>query len=111
MKPTQFITKAYRKQRGLSLRRFADALGGDSNLETEISHQSIKNWEDGVHEPDFSFLVTLALTSRDWRGDFAFDVLSAMKPHIYEPMTSIGMEAIEKYSVLDVEKLDVEKEK
>jgi transcriptional regulator with XRE-family HTH domain len=97
MKPTQFIVKEYRKERGFSLRKFAEALSKD--IPEDISHQTVKNWEDGVHEPDFSFLVGLALTIRDWRGDFAFDCLAAMKPDIYEPMTSIGKEAIDKYSV------------
>jgi hypothetical protein len=97
MKPIQYIIREYRTQRFLSLRGFAEALSGGTN--GDISHQAIKNWEDGVHEPDFQFLVTMALTNRDWRGDFAFDCLAAMRPEFYEPMTNIGREAIEKFSV------------
>jgi transcriptional regulator with XRE-family HTH domain len=95
MKPIQHIVKEYRKERGLSLRKFADALTENTNHGIEISHQSIKNWEDAVTEPEFSFVMTLALTARDWRMDFAFDVLAAMRPEIYEPMTQIGRDAIE----------------
>lgn len=96
MRPTQYITREYRKQRKFSLRAFAEALGNGSQ---EISHQTIKNWEDGTNEPDFSFVMTLVMKTRDWRMDFALDLLAAMKPEIYEPMTSIGRRAIEKYSV------------
>lgn len=102
MKPIQYIVKKYRQQRGLSLRRFAEALQGDTTLSAdlgmEISHQTIKNWEDGNHKPQFSFLMMLAMTARDWRGDFAFDCLAALRPAVYEPMTNIGSDAIEKYS-------------
>jgi transcriptional regulator with XRE-family HTH domain len=98
MKPIQYIVKKYRQQRGLSLRRFAEALQGDSTLDFAISHQSIANWEKGTNEPQFSFLVGMALTARDWRGDFAFDCLAALRPQFYEPMTKIGSDAIEKYS-------------
>ncbi|MGI6739862.1 MAG: helix-turn-helix domain-containing protein [Brevefilum sp.] len=102
MKPIQYIVKKYRQQRGLSLRRFAEALQGDTTLSAdlgmEISHQTIKNWEDGNHKPQFSFLMMLAMTARDWRGDFAFDCLAALRPQFYEPMTKIGSDAIEKYS-------------
>ena len=95
MKPTQHIVKEYRKQRGLSLRKFADDLIENTNHGIEISHQSIKNWEDGVTEPEFSFVMMMALTGRGWRMDFAFDVLAAMRPEIYEPMTKIGRDALE----------------
>ncbi len=102
MKPIQYIVKKYRQQRGLSLRRFAEALQGDAilsaDLGMEISHQTIKNWEDGIHNPQFSFLMMLAMTARDWRMDFAFDCLAALRPQLYEPMTEIGYEAIKKHS-------------
>ena len=94
MKPIQYVVKEYRKQRGLSLRKFADELTENTNYGIAISHQSIKNWEDSVTEPEFSFVMILALTARDWRMDFAFDILAAMKPEIYEPMTSIGQDAL-----------------
>lgn len=102
MKPIQYIVKKYRQQRGLSLRRFAEAVTSDLNLGMDISHQTIKNWEDGTHQPQFSFLMNLAMTARDWRMGFAFDCLAALRPAVYEPMTSIGCEAIEKYSELEI---------
>ena len=107
MKPIQLITRKYRSQRDLSLRDFAKKLSEDLVGGEKVSHQTIKNWEDGVHKPDFSFLVTMALTKRDWRGDFALDCLATIRPQIYEPMTSIGREALEKCSVLS----ETEKEK
>jgi transcriptional regulator with XRE-family HTH domain len=87
MKPIPHIVQEYRKQQKLSLRKFAEALSQD---QVEISHQSVKNWEDGVNEPQFSFVLSLALTTHDWRSDFAFDLLAVMKPDVYSPVTSIG---------------------
>lgn len=94
MKPTQLVVRKYRVQQKLSLRKFAQALTEGLNHGIEISHQTIKNWEDGVTEPDFSYVLNLALTVHDWRGDFAFDLLSAIKPEIYQPVTLIGEKAM-----------------
>jgi transcriptional regulator with XRE-family HTH domain len=93
MKPVSMIVSKYRKQQKLSLRKFAQALTHDLNHGIEISHQTVKNWEDGVHMPEFSFVLNLALTAHNWRGDFAFDLLSVLKPEIYQPVTTIGFDA------------------
>jgi transcriptional regulator with XRE-family HTH domain len=98
-KPIQKIVSEYRKQRGLSLHDFAQELSEDLKPQEHVTYETIRNWENGIYQPNFQLLMTLALTVRDWRGDFAFDCLAAMKPDIYEPMTSIGKEAIDKYSV------------
>ena len=99
IRPTQIIVSKYRKQRDLSLRAFAAELSEGLKPQDHVTYETIRNWENGVTEPNFQLLITLALTVRDWRGDFAFDILAAMKPDIYEPMTSIGKDAIEEYSV------------
>lgn len=91
--PIQKIVSVYRKQRKLSFRNFAIALSDGLKAEDQVTYQTIKNWEDGVYQPNINLLLTLALTVRDWRGDFAFDLLSVMKPEIYQPMTSIGEKA------------------
>jgi transcriptional regulator with XRE-family HTH domain len=98
-KPIQEIISKYRKQRNLSLRAFAKELSEGLKKEDKVTYQTIKNWEDGIHKPNFQFLMSLAMTVRDWRGDFAFDILAAMKPDIYEPMTSIGRDAISKDAI------------
>lgn len=95
MKPTQTIVSRYRKSQKLSLRKFAAALVENVDGES-LSYMTIKNWEDGVNAPDFSFLMTIAMKCRDWRGDFAFDCLAALKPHLYEPASAIGREAVGK---------------
>jgi transcriptional regulator with XRE-family HTH domain len=94
IKPVRKIVSEYRKQRGESLRDFAKALTDGLKEGDQVSYQTIKNWEDGIHQPKFDFLLTLVMTLRDWRSDFAFDVLSAMKPEIYPPATSIGENAV-----------------
>lgn len=93
MKPIQTIVINYRKSRKLSLRAFASALVEKTTGES-ITHQSIKNWEDGTATPNYGFLMMLAMRCRDWRGDFAFDCLAARNPAIYEPISEIGRQAI-----------------
>lgn len=104
IKPIQKIVSEYRKQRGLSLRDFAAELSEGLKPQDHVTYETIRNWENGTYQPNFQLLTTLALTVRDWRGDFAFDILAAMKPDIYEPMTSIGREAMEKYSAISLGK-------
>lgn len=94
MSPIQTVVTEYRKQQKLSLRKFAQALtDGLDGHGIEVSHQTVKNWEDGKAEPNFSFILNIALTTHNWRGDFAFDLLSVMKPEFYSPVTSIGERA------------------
>jgi transcriptional regulator with XRE-family HTH domain len=97
--PVQYIVRVYRKQKGLSLRDFAQELSEGLKNEEQVTYETIRNWERGEYKPNFSLLMTLAMTVRDWRGDFAFDILAAMKPDIYEPMTSIGRDAISKDAI------------
>jgi transcriptional regulator with XRE-family HTH domain len=94
MKSTQQIVSRYRKSKKLSLRKFAAVLV--ENIQGEsLSYMTVKNWEDGINTPDFSFLMTLALKCRDWRGDFAFDCLAAIKPNLYQPASAIGREILQ----------------
>ena len=91
--PVATIVKQYRKGQGLSLRDFAQQLP----YEGSISHGSVHNWEQGTHNPDYSFLMGLILHTGDWRLDFALDCLSVMRPGDYEPQTEIGRRARDQY--------------
>jgi hypothetical protein len=94
------IVYAYRQVLGeggaqLSLRAFARALNEVLAVFGEsISHQTVKNWEDRVHLPRTYFMLQLGLEApNDWRRDFAQDVLSALRPNLYQPATEIGQAA------------------
>jgi transcriptional regulator with XRE-family HTH domain len=89
----QKIVSSYRKQRNLSLREFARELSEGLNKEEQVTYETIRNWERGEYKPNFPLLMTLVMKTRDWRMDFGFDILSAMRPEFYEPMTQIGWDA------------------
>jgi transcriptional regulator with XRE-family HTH domain len=92
--PIQKIVSIYRKQKCLSLRDFASELSEGLNKEDQVTYETIRNWERGEYKPNFPLLMVLVMKTRDWRMEFAFDILAAMKPEIYEPMTHIGKEAL-----------------
>lgn len=82
------IVRKYRVQHDASLRAFADML--NDNAPQSVTHQTIKNWEDGTHLPNYYYLLSLAIHNTDWRRDFAFDALAALKPDLYQPVTRIA---------------------
>lgn len=97
------IVFAYRQILGrgghpISLRDFAAMLNEFlARHNAGVSHQTIKNWEDRVHLPRTYYMIYLALDApNDWRRDFAEDVLSALRPKLYEPATEIGRRALER---------------
>lgn len=101
------IVYAYRQilgERGypISLREFATALNKIlAELGEGISHQTVKNWEDRAHLPHPHYMIFIALKApNDWRRDFAQDILSALRPHLYQPATDIGEWALER-SLID----------
>jgi hypothetical protein len=97
------IVYAYRQilgERGqpLSLRSFAIALNKIlDELGEGVSHQTIKNWEDRAHLPHPYYMTYISLKApNDWRRDFAEDILSALRPNLYQPATDIGHWALER---------------
>jgi hypothetical protein len=95
------IVKEYRilagtSQRAATFRAFAALLS--EALEAfgrSVSYQSVKNWQDGRYMPDGFCMLRLAEVARfDWRGDFACDMLAAIYPESYEPISEIGRRAI-----------------
>ncbi len=95
---TQMIVQAYRWQAGmgdkpLSFARFARALSQVTpQLNLHIAPQTIKNWEGGLHCPNFFFTLRLADQAPEgsWPRAFAMDVLAVQWPTLYPPGSEIG---------------------
>jgi len=75
------IVSKYRGEK--SLREFASDLS--SKMAQPITHQTIKNWEDGLHRPDYYFILAIALQNEDWRREFALKILAILDPNNYAP--------------------------
>lgn len=92
------IVYAYRKKLGsqgklLPLMQFAEALSESvAHLHLHVSYQTIKNWEDGIHRPDYFFTMQLAshAPAGSWQRAFALDILSVQWPKLYPPGSEIG---------------------
>ncbi len=85
----QSISRIVKRHRGeKSLREFADDLS--SKMVEPISHQTIKNWEDGIKLPAYNTVLAIALQNDDWRRTFALEILSVLKPKLYEPDQNIN---------------------
>ena len=96
------IVEEYRIMTGDSnkpatLREFAAALSEATQPGGRgVSYQSIKNWSDRTYLPDSYFMVRLEkLARRDWRGQFAGDILAALHPETYQPVSEIGRRALQ----------------
>jgi hypothetical protein len=93
------IVREYRILAGTShkqatLRQFAESLSEVlSSLGRAVSYQSIKNWGDQRYLPDTLLMMRLS-KARDWRGEFATDILAALYPEDYQPATEIGRRAL-----------------
>ena len=96
------LVQHYRKvlgfqQKALPFVQFARQLNDVVEaLGLRVSYQTIKNWEDGIHRPDYFFTLQLANHAPEgsWQRAFAMDLLAVQWPMLYEPGSEIG----EKYS-------------
>lgn len=95
------IVQQYRSLAGsaykpATLREFAQVLSQALKpIGRSVSYQSIKNWQDRLYLPDTLLMMRLATVARyDWRGEFAADILAAMHPDEYAPLTEIGRKAL-----------------
>lgn len=79
----QSVTKKYLESTGLTYRGFAQALN-ESLRDTNVSHQSISNWEKAKNEPETDFLLVCMVTYSDWRMQFAIDMLCAKLPRVFQ---------------------------
>jgi hypothetical protein len=96
------IVFAYRQLQGApgrpcSLREFAASLSAALGpLHDGFSHQAIKNWEDRHNLPHRSAIRLLHRAGRGWVRDFAADLLAALEPENFAPVTEIGRRALER---------------
>ncbi|OGC95327.1 MAG: hypothetical protein A2W25_05265 [candidate division Zixibacteria bacterium RBG_16_53_22] len=80
---TTKISEIISKYRGdKSLRDFATDLS--EKMPESISHQTIKNWEEGI-KPQYYTILAIFITYDDWRGAFALEILRVLKPELYKP--------------------------
>ncbi len=101
-KVTALLVQYYRRKlgsehRALPFMQFAHQLNSAVEvMGMGVSYQTIKNWEDGVHRPDYFFTIQLANHAPEgsWQRAFAMDLLAVQWPMLYEPGSEIG----EKYS-------------
>ena len=84
------------KNHPISLRKLADALNNILNpIGGNISHQSIKNWEDRKHLPN-NYWMRQLLKNADacWCKDFAQDILAVLEPERYAPISIIAKDIL-----------------
>ncbi len=86
------VTRQYRTERELSMQAFANAIG--QVLKDGLTRQCVWNWEHAISTPEYWLLVELVLKTRDWRMDFAGDVLAILNPKSYEPVSAAGRKAV-----------------
>ena len=75
------IVSKYRGEK--SLREFVADL--NSKISEPLSHQTIKDWEDGKYPPSSRTILPIAIQYSDWRRKFALDILAVLDPNLYGP--------------------------
>jgi hypothetical protein len=99
---TSLVVQAYRqrlgwKTRPLSFPQFAEQLNQyTAHLGLSVSYQTIKNWADGRHRPDYFFIQQLAnhAPAESWQHAFAMDMLAVQWPELHQPGSEIGANII-----------------
>ena len=84
------------KNHPISLRKLANNLNHILNpIGGNISHQSIKNWEDRRHLPN-NYWMRQLLKNADssWCKDFAQDILAVLEPERYAPISIIAKDIL-----------------
>lgn len=80
----QDVVREYRRQTGLPVRNFAEALK-EKLVNTRLSGSRISRWETKKNiAPDLYLLLNIFTTYTDWRRDFAVDSLKAIMPHVFD---------------------------
>ena len=95
---TALLVQHYRKKLGSERRslpfvQFAHQLSSAVGaMGLGVSYQTVKNWEDGIHRPDYFFTVQLANHAPEgsWQRSFAMDLLAVQWPMLYQPGSEIG---------------------
>lgn len=78
------VVKEYRRQKNLSLRKFAEEIN-QQLINTDVNYATISRWEDETkpYEPDLRLLFECVATYTDWRAHFAVDCLRSMFPDLF----------------------------
>jgi len=103
---TRQVVRKYRAQLGahkrpLSYARFAGELNqAVQHLGLQVSYQTIKNWEDGLHRPDYFFIMQLAnhTQQQSWQREFAIDLLAVQWPALYPEGSEVAQRILQKAS-------------
>lgn len=82
MKTIGEITKQYRQEWRLSGQAFADALC-EKMKGVSKTRQNVSQWENDTGKPEYLFVILVHMSYSDWRRDWALDVLTVLKPHIW----------------------------
>lgn len=83
---TKLVNK-YRKDRKMTQEDFAQSLC-ERLKGVSLTKQAISNWERGTQTPDYMFLVAVLMAYGDWRHDFAYECLQALRPEVWaDPVT------------------------
>jgi len=88
-------------KRPLSFARFAEELNQTvQHLGLQVSYQTVKNWEDGIHRPDYFFTMQLAnhASRQSWQHDFALDLLAVQWPDLYSEGSEVAQHILQKAS-------------
>ncbi len=66
-----------------SLRKFAAEIS--EKLPGRISHQTIKNWQDGIYAPSYREFYMIANLNDDWRRSMALELMKILRPDLHIP--------------------------
>lgn len=77
-----WLVKETMQEQRLTFRGMAAAL--TELLPVTLAHTTILNWVEGRNEPDTDFLLRCLVVYQDWRREFAYQVLVAKLPEVFE---------------------------
>ena len=76
------VIKKYRNQQSITQEGFANRLC-EGIPGVDLTKQAISNWERDAQTPDYMFMISVLMSYRDWRHDFALECLQVMRPEVW----------------------------
>lgn len=89
------ITRKYRREEKLTQEQLGGLLFDDIPGVDGKSKQTISNWENDKDQPLYQDVVLVFLWYRDWRYEWAREVLAVLKPNIWGKGVEIYMPVFE----------------
>lgn len=77
----QDVVTRYVGETNLPLRKFAAEL--TASVKANISHVAVQNWMVGKNEPATDLMLQVLVAHRDWRRNFALEVLREKMPEVF----------------------------